>query len=89
MIDVRKICYEAILEVLDKEESKNFEYKTISDEMEIYGRGFGLDSLDLVELINILEEKLKIELTMEELMEAEAFENFGTLWKFIARKVGQ
>lgn len=85
-MDIRRLCYEAILEV---EDSKALDYEKVTDQMEIYGEGFGLDSLGLAELINVLEEKFGLQLTMEELMEAEAFENFGALWKFIAKKVGQ
>ncbi|MEM0333602.1 MAG: acyl carrier protein [Candidatus Aenigmatarchaeota archaeon] len=85
-MDIRRLCYEAILEV---EDAKALDYESVSDQMEIYGGGFGLDSLGLTELINVLEEKFGIQLSMEELMEAEAFENFGALWKFIANKVNQ
>ncbi|MCS7279428.1 MAG: acyl carrier protein [Thermodesulfobacteriaceae bacterium] len=85
-MDIRRLCYEAILEV---EDSKALDYETVTDQMEIYGEGFGLDSLGLTELINVLEEKFGLQLTMEELMEAEAFENFGALWKFIAKRVGK
>lgn len=85
-MDVRRLCYEAILEV---EDVKALDYDAVSDHMEIYGEGFGLDSLGITELISILEEKFGLQLNMEELMEAEAFENFGALWKFIAKKVKQ
>ncbi|MEN2985880.1 MAG: acyl carrier protein [Thermodesulfovibrionaceae bacterium] len=85
-MDVRRLCYEAILEVDD---INVIDYESVSDYIKIYREGFGLDSLGLTELIGILEEKFGIQLSIEELMEEEAFENFGNLWKFIAKKVGQ
>jgi len=81
--DIRKLCYEAILSV---DGAEKIDYEKVSDDTEIYGSGFNLDSLGLAELTTILEKKFDIKIDDEEIMEAEAFENFGALCKFMSEK---
>ncbi len=83
MKDIRKLCYEAITAV---DNVQNIEYSKVTDETEIYGSDFGLDSLALTELISILEQKFNIEIDDDELMDMDAFENFGSLCRYISKK---
>lgn len=83
MKDIKKLCYEAILAV---DNAQYIEYNRVTDETEIYGSDFGLDSLALTELTTILEQKFNIKIEDEELMDMNAFENFGALCRYISKK---
>ncbi len=84
MDQVWQSCYEAILSV---DGVDRIDFSKITEETEIYGDGFNLDSLGLAELTGILEEKFNIDIGDEDIMEEEAYENFGTLCKFISSRI--
>ncbi len=76
---------ERLKKILVDQLSNSLSMKQIREETSLYGRGLGLDSLDVVSLVVRLEDEFDIFFEAEEV--TASMENFGTLLRSIQHKV--
>ena len=81
---IRQACYELLAQTKGE---KTLSFAEVDDATEIYGAGFDLDSLELTGLIVNIEKRFGIEVRDDEYFEADTFENFGALCRFVSKKV--
>lgn len=64
----------------------SIEIESITDEMSLYEDGVGLDSISIVNLIVLIEEKFEITLSETDLTTA-SFKNINSLSEFVSLKI--
>lgn len=82
--EIRTACHETIRRIPG---AAALELAAVTDETELYGAGYNLDSLGLTELVAGLEDRFRIRITDEEYMDSGVLENFGAVRRFVAEKL--
>lgn len=79
---MNNLMEELKLKVLDRLNIKDISPEEIDGETPMIGEGLGIDSIDILELVIMIEEDYDIKIDNKELG-AQVFRTFGTMVKFI------
>ena len=79
MSDLKKKLKEQLIEHLNLED---FSVKDIADDLPLFGNGLGLDSIDALEIIVMLDNKFNVKISDPE-EGAKIFQSVNTLAEFI------